>query len=419
MGLVSRIQKVARRALEITPATLGMLPGESRTFAGVRLTRQEMEAIPAYWAGVRQIAETLAMMPFEVSLLNGNPAPDTHRMVEFLRKPAPLRRRNAWIRMVLVHLLVAGNSPHYINPDMLGRPASLIPLDPFTTRIRRRHDASGPDTEDNMVVVVREHGVPREIPYRDVLWIAGIGWNGITGYSPLHQFKNSFALMVAVTRYASTFFAKHGRPFGILESPAGMSEEEIKEVRAEWSARYNPDGLSDGESGTAVLPGAGDSWQFSPVSVTPDEAQFLETRTFNVEEVARILKIPATKLFDMSNATYNNVGEESISFRDQTIAPWASVLEDALDQLGETHTPAVEVRFNLSKLTAGTFRERMEAYDIGIGNGMMLKNEARVLEGWPEIPGLDDEPEPEPAPPQLVAPQEDPNADPEETTDEN
>lgn len=423
MGLRSAIRGFARRALEISEATLGYDPKEpGRRVAGVRLTRQEVEAIPAYWAGVRQIAETISMMPIEVKLLNGNPASENHAMIEFLRKPAPVRRRNAWLRMVLVHLLIYGNSPHWIEQDQMGRATRLIPLDPATTRVIRRRNISGPDDEDSLVVRTREKGVPRDLDFKDVLWIAGIGFNGITGYSPLHQFRNSFALMIAVTRYASSFFAKHGRPFGILTAPGGMDNEELKEVQDTWESRYNPDYVEGDAGGTAVLPGPIDNegWIFAPVSSTPEEAQFIETRAFNVQEVARVLKIPATKLFDMSNSTYNNIGEESISFRDQTILPWTAVLQDALNTLGERHTPPVEVEFNLARLTAGTFLERMQAYDIGIGNGMMLRNEARAAEGWPEIPGLDDDPEPEP-PPQIIMPPgtEDPNDDPENPENQN
>ena len=223
-------------------------------------------------------------------------------------------------------------------------------------------------------------GTMVKLPPGDVMHIPGLGFDGLVGYSPIAMAKNAIGLAIATEEYGSKFFEHGAAPSGVLEHP-GVLKDPAK-IRESWEQTF---GGSHNAHRIAVLE---EGMKYSPISIAPNEAQFLETRRFQLDEIARIFRVPPHMIGDLEKSSFNNIENMSREFVTYTLDPWVCRWEQAMFKslLSEAERRKYFVKFNVDGLLRGDYKSRMEGYAIGINNGFMSPNDVRMLENMNLIP---------------------------------
>jgi HK97 family phage portal protein len=278
-----------------------------------------------------------------------------------------------WRETALSHLLLWGNSFSQILRNGRGHVLGLYPLLPDQMSVDR--DSSGKLTYD---YTTRESKVVR-LRAEDVLHIPGLGFDGILGYSPIALEKNAIGLGMAAEEYGSRFFSNGATPAGVLTHPNTVKNPQA--LRESWNAAY---GGSNNAGKVAILE---ENMKFERIAMPNNEAQFLESRKFQVSEICRIYRVPPHMVGDRDHATFSNIEHVGISFAVHTIRPWLVRIEQAMNKalFSDREKGAFFVRFNIDGLMRGSYKERMEGYAIGRQNGWLSANDIRSLENMNPI----------------------------------
>lgn len=327
--------------------------------------------VSAVYACVRVIAETIASLPFHVyeTTENGSRKAPEHPLYRLIHDE-PNKEMTSFIlrETMLAHLLLYGNAYCQIIRTGRDKIDSLYPLLPDKMEVDR--DAGGLLT----YTYTTSDGKRWRLDPRDVLHIPGLGFDGVMGYSPIALEKSAIGLGIAAEEYGSKFFSNGARPSGILTHPNTVKDPAA--LRASWNAAY---GSSSNASRVAVLE---EGMTFVPLSLPNNEAQFLETRKFQVSEICRIFRVPPHMIGDLDRATFSNIEHQSIDFAVHTIRPWLVRIEQAVNRalFSEKEKGRFYVQFNLDGLMRGDYKSRMEGYAIARQNGWMSANDIRELE---------------------------------------
>ena len=192
--------------------------------------------------------------------------------------------------------------------------------------------------------------------------------------------KNAIGMAIATEEYGDKFFANGANPGGVLEHPGVVKDPQ--RIRDSWNAVYQ--GTSNAHR-IAVLE---EGMKFQPIGIPPEQAQFLETRKFQTEEICRIFRIPPHLIGDLERATFSNIEHQSISFVVHTIRPWLVRIEQSINKslFSESEKKEYFVSFVVEGLLRGDYESRMRGYSIGIQNGFMSPNDVRSLENMNPIP---------------------------------
>jgi HK97 family phage portal protein len=186
-------------------------------------------------------------------------------------------------------------------------------------------------------------------------------------------------MAIAAEDYGANFFANGANPGGVLEHPNTLND--ASKIRDTWEAIYR----GKGAHRIAVLE---EGLKFHQVGIPPDQAQFLETRRFQLNEIARIFRVPPHLIGDLEKATFSNIEMQSIEFVMHTVESWVIRLEQAMDMalLTPSERKKFMIKFNLDGLLRGDYKTRMEGYSIGRQNGWLSANDIRALERMTPIP---------------------------------
>ena len=329
------------------------------------------------YACVRVIAETVASLPLQVYRYtdHGSEKAVSHPLYRILHDE-PNHEMTSFIlrETMLSHLLLWGNSYCQILRNGRGQILGLYPLLPEKMQVDR--DAGGTLTYDYMA---RDGGMVRLRP-EDVLHIPGLGFDGIVGYSPIALEKNAIGLGIAAEEYGSRFFSNGATPSGVLTHPNTVKNPTA--LRESWHAAY---GGSANSGKVAILE---EGLKFERISMPNNEAQFLESRKFQVAEICRIYRVPPHLVGDLEHATFSNIEHQSISFAMHTIRPWLVRIEQAMNRalFTEREKSDFYVRINIDGLMRGSYKERMEGYAIGRQNGWLSSDDIRELENMNPLP---------------------------------
>ena len=215
---------------------------------------------------------------------------------------------------------------------------------------------------------------------KDVLHIPGLGFDGLVGYSPIAMAKNAIGLAIAAEEYGSKFYANGAAPSGVLEHPGVLKDP--GKVRESWNATF---GGSANSNKVAVLE---EGMKYTPISISPNEAQFLETRKFQINEIARIFRVPPHMVGDLEKSSFSNIEQQSLEFVKYTLDPWVSRWEQNMMRslLTAEEKSTYFIKFNVDGLLRGDYQSRMNGYAIGRQNGWMSANDIRELENLDRIP---------------------------------
>ena len=329
------------------------------------------------YACVRVIAETIASLPLGVyeATDKGNMKATGHPLYRLLHdEPNPEMSSFVWRETMLSHLLLWGNAYCQIIRTGRNQVVQLYPLLPEYMEVDR--DSSGTLT----YTYTTSSGTRVTLRPDEVLHIPGLGFDGIMGYSPIALERNAIGLGLAAEEYGSRFFSNGARPSGILTHPNTVKDP--KRLRDSWNSAY---GGTTNSGRVCILE---EGMHFEPITMPNNEAQFLETRKFQVSEICRIYRVPPHLIGDLEHATFSNIEHQSISFAVHTIRPWLVRIEQAMNRalFSDKEKGRFYVQFNIDGLMRGDYKSRMEGYAIGRQNGWLSANDIRDLENLNPIP---------------------------------
>lgn len=337
--------------------------------------RTAMQTTTVY-ACVRILSETLASLPLhmykhtdtgkEKALLN-----PLYRLLH--DEPNSEMTSFVFRETLMSHLLLWGNAYAQIIRDGRGRVMALYPLLPDRMEVDRTAigELFYEYQSDKGKAVLRKE---------DVLHIPGLGFDGIKGQSPIAMAKNAIGMAIATEEYGAKFFSNGANPGGVLEHPGVVKDP--KRVRDSWNAVYQ--GSSNAHR-VAVLE---EGMKFTPIGIPPEQAQFIATRKFQLNEIARIFRIPPHMIGDLEKSSFSNIEQQSLEFVKYTLDPWVVRWEMALQKALLTPTEKQEyfIKFNVDGLLRGDYQSRMNGYAVGRQNGWLSANDIRELEDLNRIP---------------------------------
>lgn len=339
----------------------------------------------AVYACVRILSETLAALPLQLYRYTpgGKERVYDHPLYHLLHdEPNPEMTSFIFRETLMSHLLIWGNAYAQIIRDRLGRVQGLYPLRPDKMTVCR--DESGQiyyiytKTSDENPAI-KPYG---QVPLRkdEVLHIPGLGFDGLVGYSPIAMARNAVGMTMACEEYGASFFANGASPSGVLEHP-GVLKNPAK-VRDSWNAVYQ--GSANAHK-VAVLE---EGMKYQQIGIPPEEAQFLETRKFQLNEIARLYRIPPHMIGDLEKSSFNNIEQQSMEFVKYTLDPWVIRWEQAMQKalfLPEEKKQYF-LKFNVNGLMRGDYESRMTGYSIGRQNGWLSANDIREMEDMNPVP---------------------------------
>ena len=217
----------------------------------------------------------------------------------------------------------------------------------------------------------------------EVLHIPGLGFDGLVGYSPIAMAKNAIGMAIACEEYGAKFFANGAAPGGVLEHPGTIKDPQ--RVRESWQSTFGGSGNSNK---IAVLE---EGMKYTPIGISPEQAQFLETRKFQINEIARIFRVPPHMVGDLEKSSFSNIEQQSLEFVKYTLDPWVIRWEQTLSRtlFSEDEKKEYFFKFNLEGLLRGDYASRMSGYATARQNGWMSANDIRELENLDRIPAED------------------------------
>lgn len=355
------------------------------TSSGKIVNEMSAMQMTAVYSCVRILSEAVACLPLSVYHYNDSGGKERalqHPLYRLLHdEPNPEMTSFAFRETLMSHLLLWGNAYAQVLRNARGEVIALYPLMPSKMTVDR--DKNGRlfymyqrGSEDNPAI--GKDSLVYLSP-SDVLHIPGLGFDGLIGYSPIAMAKNAIGLAIATEEYGAKFFANGAAPSGVLEHPSTIKDPQ--RVRDSWNAAYQGSGNAHK---IAVLE---EGMKYTPIGISPEQAQFLETRKFQINEIARIFRVPPHMLADLEKSSFSNIEQQSLEFVKYTLDPWIVRWEQSMCRvlLSESEKPGYFIKFNLEGLLRGDYASRMSGYATARQNGWMSANDIRELENLDRI----------------------------------
>lgn len=356
-----------------------------RTTSGKTVNERTALQTTAVYACVRILSETIASLPLHVyRYTEGGKTKDTeHALYTLLHdEPNPDMTSFVFRETLMSHLLIWGNAYSQILRDRSGQVIGLYPLLPDQMSVHRsekgklyyvynRYEEDNPNFQEKGSIVLSQE---------EVLHIPGLGFDGLIGYSPIALAKNAVGMTLACEEYGASFFGNGANPGGVLEHP-GILKDPGK-VRDSWNAVYQ--GTRNAHKVAVIEEGM----SYKQIGIPPEEAQFLETRKFQINEIARLFRIPPHMVGDLEKSSFSNIEQQSLEFVKYTLDPWVVRFEQTLKKslLLPEEKKTHFIKFNVDGLLRGDYQSRMNGYAIGRQNGWLSTNDIRELEELNPIP---------------------------------
>ena len=339
----------------------------------------------AVYSCVRILAEAIAGLPlhlYRYTDSGGKEKATDHPLYLLLHdEPNPEMSSFVFRETLMTHLLLWGNAYAQIIRNGKGEVMALYPLMPNKMSVERDENGQLYYTYTRSAEEAKTAETGRVILLpKDVLHIPSLGFDGLVGYSPIAMAKNAIGLAIATEEYGAKFFANGAAPSGVLEHPGTIKDPQ--RVREAWQSQF---GGSSNSGKIAVLE---EGMKYTPISISPEQAQFLETRKFQINEIARIFRVPPHMVGDLEKSSFSNIEQQSLEFVKYTLDPWVVRWEQSIARslLSENEKKQYFVKFNLEGLLRGDYASRMNGYATARQNGWMSANDIRELENLDRIP---------------------------------
>ena len=376
------------------------IPVQSSTFhraigtptnAGIRVSEQSAFGVTAVYSAIGQLADAVAGLPIEVKqrLPDGGALCHPKHPVAVLltRQSNPLMTPIVLRHATQTHVLGWGNGYLEVQRDNTGTPIALWPLLPDRTERQGRERGNKYRT----IVDSQQFFISAD----DVIHIPAMGFDGLRGYSPIWMARQAIGLALALEEFGGKFFSNDAKSGGFIEHPGKLSTEAQDRLRESFQKQG---GLTNAHRMKILEEGM----KYTATTIAPEDAQFIESRSFQVEEIARLYRMPLFMLQSQSKTTAwgTGIAEMSLGFVRYTLAPWLIRWEQelALKLFTQEELDAgFFVRHNLDSLLRGDAKARSDQHTKALSptTGWMDRNEVRALED------LNPEEVPE-APPQIA-----------------
>jgi len=372
MGLADWLKRAFAPVRPSDPASLGAF-GIAAPVAGLPVvTESSALNIATVYACARAISDAMAAMPLILYRSDGKTKTraNQHPAYAVLKEQAnPLMTAFEYRQTKYLHLCLWGN--HYAEKvfDDRGRVVALYPIPP--SRVTVRYEGG-----ELLYDVLMANGQSVRFQAWKIHHVKGMSNDGFVGMSPIRLAANSLGFTQAADEYGAQFFASGGRPKAILKASTELTPEAIQRLETAWGR--------DSGNKTRILE---QGWSYESIGINPNDAQFLETRAFQRNEIARWFRVPPAIIGDLEHATYANAEQQALDFVTNCLRPWASNDEQALrrDVLTGSDRQTYDVEYLFDDLLRGDTATRFESYRTAINNGIMSPNEARAKENLPPI----------------------------------
>jgi HK97 family phage portal protein len=353
---------------------------ENRQSANGIVTPESSLRLSAVFACVRVLAETMASIPLQMYERKSKGERERitdHPLIRVLDDPNPYMTQFDVTETLVQHLALRGNAFCQIDYDERGRIVGLWPLPP-------QNIIESKIQGDQRLYLYQDEKDTRWISSEIIWHLRGIG-NGLWGYSPIGLMRRAVSLGLSAEEFGWRFFENDARPGIVLEHPGKLSDEAHKNLRESFEEAHK--GLSKSHRATILEEGM----KIHEVGIPPEDAQFLETRKFQVTEIARIFRVPPHMIADLERSTNNNIEHQGIEYVKFSILPWARRIEQSAKK--NLMLPQDRQRYFLEYLMAGLERgdigSRYQAYAVGRQNGWLSANDIRKLENMNPVDGGD------------------------------
>ena len=343
---------------------------------GIAITEDSAMRLSAVFGAVRVISETIASLPWEVKQDAGDStrSASAHPINKLIHHPNGMMTDFNFREVCQAHLCLHGNAFIAIRRNEAGQPVKLIPVHPDRVEVKVYKDEKfytidqGKETFDDT----------------EMIHILGLSFDGIIGKSVIEAARESIGLGLAADQFGGSFFGNGANVSAILTHPGRLSDEAYKRLMASWARRYS--GLDNAHK-TAILE---EGMNLQKVSISPQESQFLETRKFGVEDIARFFRIPLAYLGSLENSsTRANIEEQGIQFQRNTVLPWVKRWEAEFNRKLFPGQEDYFIRMNMDGLLRGDISSRYSSYAVARQWGWLSVNDIRKHESLEPIDGGD------------------------------
>ncbi len=348
------------------------------TKAGVKVGPDSVMSFSAVYACVRNLSEDLGKLPFILyqQTADGRERAVNDPLYTLLRTtPNPEMTAMNFRQTITAHAMLWRGGYAWIERDQVGRPIALWPLHPGRVSPKRTKTK-----EKRLYWEVRsEAGKPWTFEDDDMFHIEGLGFEGIIGYSVASRAKESLGIYGAVEQFAATFFGNGSTVSGVLEHPGKLSAEARTLMRGGWEDIHQG---SNNAHRVAILQ---EGTKYAKIGIAPEEAQFLESRQFQIEEVCRWLRVPPHKIQHLARATFSNIEHQGIEYVVDSLGAWFVRWEqETTRKLIMTEGQYAE--HLADALLRGDNKSRFEAYGLALSQGWMTRDEIRARENLNPYP---------------------------------
>lgn len=348
-----------------------------KSLSGKTIDEETSLRIAAVYSCVRLLSEAVASLPLMVyqKTENGKEVAESHPMYELLHnKPNDYQNSFEFFDLIMCNLLLLGNAYCFIEKSSK-RVKQLLPLRPDQMGVKR--------VNNKIVYVFKGNGKEELFSPKEIWHPKGmVKPDGLTGYSVISLAREAMGIAASAEDYAARFYANDARPGGILSTPGRITKDSAERLKASWQDAFS----GEGRSKVAVLE---EGLQWSPVSMSNSDMQFIESRKFQINEIARIFRVPPHMIGDLERATFSNIEEQSIEFVTYCLRPWIIRLEKGLNNALFENDRTYFVEFKVDGLLRGNTQSRYAAYSTAFSNGWMCINEIRALENMNPVEGGD------------------------------
>ena len=350
--------------------------GGEKSAAGVTVTEKKALGIPAVWRAVNLIAGTSASLPFNPYRADGDARTQvtTGQAAALMASPHPDLTKFELMELLFGHTLLWGDAYCWRDRDHLGRQIALLPVHPSKIK-------AGRTSRGKKVYAMSANGKTVALTDYEILHIPGFGYDGVGGISPIRAARQGIGLALAAEEFGARLFSNGALSTGILTSDQRLNSEQADALHARWKQKRA--GL-DKAFGTIVLDSG---LKYSQLTIPPQDAQFLESRSFQVSEIARMFGVPPHMLMDTEKATSWGTGieQQGIGFLVFTLRPWLTRVEQRFTKI--LRPEPVYARFAVEGLLRADSAARAAFYKEMWYLGVFSTNDIRALEELPPVEG--------------------------------
>lgn len=342
--------------------------------SGVRVTEDKALTMSAVWRAVNLIAGSIASLPLHAyrTVGAGREIVTSGQAADLLANPHEDMTAFEFWEITAAHLLLWGNAYAWKARNAHGRPVKLVGLHPSRVKPGRTSDGVKVYSIDSGRIVATDE---------DLLHIPGFSTDGIVGLSPIAVARQGIGLALAAEQYGAKLFGSGSLATGVLETDQRLTSAQADAIHARWKDKRS--GLKSAHEVIVLDSGA----KFHQLTIPPVEAQFLESRKFQVSEIARMFGVPPHMLMDTEKSTSWGTGieQQSIGFVVYTLRPWLTRIEQRVTRI--LRPEPVYARFSVEGLLRGDSKQRGQFYQLMWGLGALSTNDIRAYEEQPPVEG--------------------------------